>query len=285
MTCFIGQIRYFFLAFLLEWLAQNTMYKAIDFLGIKVSAITKEEMIDKILEFASTPLDSETYLTGLMGRNKMITYLNAHCVNVSFADSEYREILKMQDLVYAGGKGVVWASRLFSKSLPERVNILDFFDRLVERIIEKKIKIYLLGGEPGVVQKTADKLKEKFSGLGIVGFHHGFFNGEEESEIIKEINFLKPHILMVGIGVPKQEKWIYRYLHELDINLCWAVGAAFDWLSGKHSRAPGWMVGCGLEWLHRFLQQPRRLWNRYLIGNPLFCARVCAWKIKSLFRL
>ncbi|MBL7130472.1 MAG: WecB/TagA/CpsF family glycosyltransferase [Candidatus Omnitrophica bacterium] len=246
------------------------MYKPIDFLGIKISAITKDEIVDKILEFA------------LVGKHKMITYLNAHCVNVSFADFEYREILQAADLVYAGGKGVVWSSRLFDKSLPERVNILDFFDRLVERIIEKKLKIYLLGGKPDVAQIAADELKKRFPALEISGFHHGFFNGREESDIIEEVNFLKPNILMVGLGIPKQEQWIYRHLNELDVNLCWGVGAAFDWLSGQRKRAPGWMINCGLEWLHRLYQEPKRLWKRYLIGNPVFIYRVLKQRMWNL---
>lgn len=219
----------------------------------------------------------------LLGRRKFISYLNAHCVNVSFSDKEYRDILNKADLVYAGGKGVVWAAGFLGIPLPQRLNILDFFDTLAVLLRRNNIGLYLLGGSEEVAQKAAQELHRK--GINVIGARNGFFTEQEEPAIINEINRLRPHILMVGMGVPKQEKWIYNHLKELDVNLCWAVGAAFDWLSGQRSRAPAWMVGCGLEWLHRFLQQPGRLWKRYLIGNPLFCGRVCAWKIKSLFRL
>lgn len=236
------------------------MYKAIDFLGIKVSAITKEEVVDKILEFAFSD------------RHRIITYIDAHCVNISFADPEYREILKQTDLVCAGGKGVVWASKLFTHLLPERVNSLDFFDRLVEGLIEKKVKIYLLGGRQDVVKKTEEILKER--GIGVIGSRSGFFDRNEETEIIQEINALRPDILIVGMGVPKQEKWIYGHLDELNTNLAWAVGAAFDYLSGYRKRAPRWMINWGVEWLYRLCQEPKKLWKRYLFGNPLFIYRV-----------
>lgn len=242
-----------------------------DFLGIRIGLLRKAQMISAITEFALT------------GKRKFITYLNAHCVNVSFSDEEYRDILNKADLVYAGGKGVVWAARFLGTPLPERTNILDFFDMFIMSSRQNNIRLYLLGGSEEVAQKAAQELRRK--GINVIGAHNGFFTEQEEPAIINEINRLRPHILMVGMGVPKQEKWIYNHLNELEVNLCWAVGAAFDWLSGQRSRAPAWMVGCGLEWLHRFLQQPVRLWKRYLIGNPLFCARVCAWKIKSLFRL
>lgn len=242
-----------------------------DFLGIRIGLLSRTQMSVIITEFA------------LAGKRRFITYLNAHCVNVSFSDKEYRDILNKADLVYAGGWGVVWGARFLGAVLPERLNILDFFDTLSVLLLRNNISLYLLGGTEEVAQEAAEKLRYK--GINVVGARSGFFTPPQEQAIIDEINHLRPHILMVGRGVPKQEKWIYNHLNELEVNLCWAVGAAFDWLSGQRSRAPAWMVGCGLEWLHRFLQQPRRLWNRYLIGNPLFCGRVCAWKIKSLLRL
>jgi len=244
------------------------MYKAIDFLGIEISAITKEEIVDKIIEFAFT------------GRQKMITYLNAHCVNVSFTDFEYREILKVTDLVYAGGQGVVWASRFLGALLPERVNILDFFDALTEELRKKQITVYLLGNKSDIVKKTEDALKSK--GLKIVGSKCGFFNKDEEVEIIKEINALQPNMLMVGMGISRQEKWIQAHIHELNVNLCWAVGAVFDWLSGQRKRAPQWMIKFGIEWVHRLCQQPKRLWMRYLVGNLVFIYHVLKWKIKRV---
>ena len=137
-----------------------------------------------------------------------------------------------------------------------------------------------MGGKSHIVKKTEEALKGE--GLKIIGSKNGFFDKTEEKEIIREINILKPDILMVGMGVPKQEKWIDRHLQELDVNLCWALGAAFDWLSGQRKRAPRWMIKCGFEWIHRLYQQPKRLWKRYLIGNLVFIYYVLSWKIREI---
>jgi len=228
----------------------------IDFIGIRIGALTLDDIADKVIEFADGP------------GCKFMTYFNAHCLNVSFDDREYKEILKAADLVYAGGQGIVWASRLLGSPLPERVNILDFFDRLSKQLADKKIRIYLLGGERGVARDAGERLKK--IGLCIVGTRDGFFTREEEKGVIMEINNLRPQILIVGMGVPKQEKWISGHLNELDANLCWSVGAAFEWLSGYRKRAPKWMIKSGLEWLHRLYQQPIRLCRRYFLGNLVF---------------
>jgi len=244
------------------------MDKKISFLGIKVNVLGKKEIVDFLLRFAKGE------------RRRAVFYLNAHCVNIACSDQEYRSILNKADLVYAEGQGVVWSSKFLGMPLPERTNILDFFDALAKELKDNKIKIYLLGETEDLIRKAEEILKN--DGLQIVGSHDGFFDKIEEGEIIKEINILKPDILMVGMGVPKQEKWIYKHLDELNVNLCWAVGAAFEWLSGQRRRAPRWMVKYGLEWLHRLYQQPGRLWKRYLFGNVIFLYRILSWKLKNI---
>jgi len=243
------------------------MNKQITFLGIKVNALNKEEIVDMLLKFTRE------------GRPRTAFYLNAHCVNIACADQEYLRILNAADLVYTGGQGVVWAARSLDTPLPERVNILDFFDMLIKGLRERKHTLYLLGSEQEIVENAAKALTKK--GLKVVGSRNGFFDKLEEKDIIREVNVLKPDILMVGLGVPKQEKWIYSHRNELNVNLCWAVGAAFEWLSGQRKRAPEWMIKCGLEWLHRLYQQPLRLCNRYLFGNIIFIFHVLGRKIKK----
>jgi N-acetylglucosaminyldiphosphoundecaprenol N-acetyl-beta-D-mannosaminyltransferase len=251
---------------------KNTMrtdkfFNTADFLGIKISLLDRGGVTDKILEFA------------LAGRNKFITYLNAHCVNTYFSDSDYKEVLQKADFVYAGGQGVVWALRFLGVNLPERVNILDFFDRLSEKLKEKKTAIYLLGGKPEAVKKAGNDLKKK--GLNVVGARHGFFDEQEEACIIREINELKPDILMVGMGIPKQEKWISDHLDQLQVNLCWAVGGVFRIFSGELKSAPGWISDCGLEWLYLGFQDFKRLFGRYLLGNFIFVFNVLRCKFRK----
>lgn len=245
-------------------------FDRIDFLGIKLSVIDKVKIVSKIIEFA----DSE--------ETKFMTYLNAHCLNISFVDKEYKDILKKADLVYAGGQGVVWATKLLGNPLPERANILDFFEALAKKLDENKVSLYLLGNSETVVRKTAERLKNYYN-LQVLGFHHGFFNKTEEENIIEEINRLRPKILIVGMGVPRQEKWANANLDQLEVGLCWTLGAAFSFLSGCQKKAPRWMINMGLEWLFRLIQEPKRLWKRYIIGNFIFIYHVLCWKIKQVF--
>jgi N-acetylglucosaminyldiphosphoundecaprenol N-acetyl-beta-D-mannosaminyltransferase len=172
------------------------------------------------------------------------------------------------DLVYIGGQGVIWAGRFLGIPIPERVNVLDFFDELVKELKIRKTTIYLLGEKDSVIQKTADILKKK--GLNIVGTHNGFFDEAQEKFIIQEINKLQPVILMVGMGTPKQEKWMFKHKTNLNVRLCWGVGGVFKLLCGDLKKAPKWVSNCGLEWLYLGLQDPKRLFKRYLIGNFIF---------------
>jgi N-acetylglucosaminyldiphosphoundecaprenol N-acetyl-beta-D-mannosaminyltransferase len=130
--------------------------------------------------------------------------------------------------------------------------------------------LYLLGGEEGVAETTAKKLKSQSTDLNILGTHHGFFDKDHCHEIIKEINRLDPDVLLVGFGSPLQEKWLWKYRSLVKAPVCWVVGAVFDFVSNKVKRGPKRMTDSGLEWLCRLYYEPRRLWRRYLLGNPLF---------------
>jgi len=246
---------------------QNT--GCIDFLGIKVSVLTIDDIAKEILRFALT------------GRHKIITYLNAHCVNISFNDEDYKRILNLADIVYADGKSIVWASFLLKKVLPERFTSIEYFDRLIGEFIKYNISFYFLGCKADIVIKVVENLKKTFHDVKIKGFHNGYFDHEEERKVINEINKLRPHILMVGMGVPKQEKWVYKHLSELDVNLCWIVGGTLDNLSGVLKRPPKWMSNTGFAWLYRLFQEPKRLRRRYLIGNLIFIYNVLKFKIKN----
>ena len=242
------------------------MKDRISLAGVKIDSITRRQAVDILLDFSKRSF------------RKSAAYVNAHCVNLACDDKEYRIIQNKFDLVYAGGQGVVWASRFLGIPLPERVNILDFFDDLSKELSAKKVTVYLLGGRPEVVKKAGEFLKKK--GLNIIGCMHGFFNEREEIRIIKEINELRPNILMVGMGVPKQEKWIFSHLNELQVNLCWAVGGVFRIFSGELKKAPRWISNYGLEWLYLGLQDPRRLFRRYLFGNLIFVFNILRYRFR-----
>ncbi len=203
-----------------------------------------------------------------------IAYLNAHCINRAFEDKEYMKIIQQSDLVYPDGMGVVWASHLTHSPLPERVNIGDFLFDLCRLAEKKKYRIYFLGSSPGVAERAVQAVLEQCPAMEIAGYNHGYFTPGEEKAIIADIAKSRADILLVGFGVPDQEKWIHKNLDKLKVPVAWGVGALFEYYSGKVSRAPFWMRSHGLEWLYRLVLEPSRLWKRYLIGNVLFIMRV-----------
>lgn len=247
--------------------------KIISLFGLKIADITVPELFKKVEEFIEEK------------KPHQIAYLNAHCINRSFVDAEYRKILLEADLVYPDGMGVIFSSYFTHMPLKERINLGDFFLEFCEFCAQKKYRLYFLGGEPGVAEASALNCIKKCPGLAdcIVGTHDGYFTTEEEKNIIREIKSLKPDIILVGLGVPRQEKWIKQHLEELGVPVCWGVGALFDYYSLKIKRAPKWMREIGLEWFYRLLMEPRRLWKRYIIGNIMFTLRVASLVTVDIF--
>lgn len=247
------------------------MQDKIDIFGVKVDNLTIEELKEDIIDFATSEVP------------KTIMYANANSINIAQKNREYKNIINTADIVYPDGQGVVWASRVFGNYLKERMTAADFFYQLCRKIAKKEIKLYLLGSQPGITEEVKKRLAQTFPLLNIVGTYHGYFDKEEEEGIIDTINNCRPNILLVGMGTPKQEEWIYYNRYRLNVSLCWAVGGLFDFISGKIKRAPLWMVHCHLEWLYRLCQEPKRLWRRYLIGNLIFVFLILKEFLKNLY--
>jgi len=231
-------------------------------LGVDIDSLTSEEFLNRIDEFVRS------------GAPHQVAYLNADCLNQCWSNRTYRDALSTSELVYADGMGVVWASRLFGHPLPERLNANDLLPAFCVRAEEKEHRIFLLGGEDGIAEKTARELKSQYPRLQIVGYHHGYFTEVEEPEVIRTIQSSKPDILIVGMGAPKQELWIRKHLKNLGVPVAWGVGGLLDYTAKGLRRAPVWMRKVGMEWLWRLCLEPRRLWKRYLLGNILFTFRV-----------
>ncbi|MFB6290605.1 MAG: WecB/TagA/CpsF family glycosyltransferase [Candidatus Bipolaricaulia bacterium] len=181
------------------------------------------------------------------------------------------------DVVTPDGFGLIWASRVHDIPLTQRVAGID----LVEEVLDgsRDVKVYLLGSEPGVAEKAGKKMCEKYGGIEIAGTHHGYIPVDNR-EIVSEINEHEPDLLLVGMGVPKQEKWITKHVESLDANVVMGVGGSFDVLSGNLPRAPRWMREKGLEWLYRIWLEPKRLKKAGLI--PYFMAKVYWEKLKLI---
>ncbi|MCD6386208.1 WecB/TagA/CpsF family glycosyltransferase [Candidatus Sumerlaeota bacterium] len=245
------------------------MMKKINFLGIDVVNLTTAEFVDWVIERTKQRLQT------------FITYINAHCVNVAFRDAEYKKILRRADAVYADGQAIVQASKFLGYPLPERINAGDFFLEFCQRCAEEKLKMFLLGSDKKVAETIGKRLQSKVPELCIAGTHSGFFTPAQEPELISRINSASPDILLVGMGVPRQEKWVYKNRAQLSVPVIWCVGALFEYYAGVRARAPRWMRRCGLEWAFRLVLEPRRLWRRYLIGNPEFIARLLRYKLRK----
>jgi len=226
--------------------------------------------------FNLTMNDALSYVTIAARRRSMwtLSFINADCLNISFRDPEYMKILTNADAVFPDGIGIHLASRLLRVGLKENTNGTDFFPRLCREAAKHRLRIYLLGGAEGVAEAAANSMRKIVPNVEIVGTHHGYLNEDLETKVIAEINSLKTDILMVGMGVPFQEKWIARTRARINAGVAMGVGGLFDFYSGKNARAPIWMREVGLEWIYRISQEPSRMWKRYVVGNPLFLYRV-----------
>lgn len=170
------------------------------------------------------------------------------------------------------------AAKALSTEIPHRMTGADWVWDLASLCEEQDHSVYLLGCEPGVAAQAGRRLLRAHPRLRIVGTHHGYFelgSGHDE-RVIEHINACKPDILLVGMGTPKQELWAQRTIDQLDCRVLWNVGALFDYVSGRVPRAPASLADNGLEWIFRLAIEPKRMWRRYLVGNPVFLSRVMA---------
>ena len=204
-----------------------------------------------------------------------IAFINAHCLNIAYKNEAYRQILTECSAVFADGIGAKIGAGLLGYKVEENINGTDLFPLLAE----KPYRIYLFGGAPGVAEKALEKAKAMNGKAEFVGCADGFFQSKSEEEILAELAGLKVDILLVALGVPKQEEWIHRHRSELPGCVAIGVGGLLDFVSGRIPRAPLWMRKCNVEWCFRLYCEPVRLFKRYIIGNPLFLARVFQSKL------
>ena len=210
------------------------------------------------------------------GRTRRVMYVNAHVVNQSHSTPGLRDALARADLVYCDGYGVRLAARALHLAVPHRMTGADWIWGLASLCQQRGQSIYLLGSEPPLAREAAARLQRWYPELRIAGAHHGYFElgSPHNDRVIEDIVERAPDIVLVGMGTPKQELWSDRYADQLGGAVVWTVGALFDYVSGRTSRAPHWLADNGLEWIFRLAIEPHRLWRRYLIGNPAFLSRV-----------
>ena len=197
-------------------------------------------------------------------------------------DLELRESVNSSDIISLDGQAVVWAARFLNNPAKERVAGIDLMVNLIEMASKNNFKIYLLGAKEEVVSKLASIYAQKYGKDLVVGYRNGYFTKEQEKDVIAEIAQSKPDMLFVAITSPKKENLLFQYKNELNsVGFIMGVGGSFDVLTGLTQRAPLWMQNAGLEWFYRFMQEPKRMWKRYLIGNFKFIALVLKEKFKA----
>lgn len=185
-------------------------------------------------------------------------------------DKMLREGVEESDIINIDGMGVVWGARLLGHEVPERVAGIDLFLSLVEMSAENDLPIFLLGAKDEVVRKTAENLQKIYPKLRVAGVHDGYFEKEDEAAVVKQISDSGARLMFVAITSPKKEVFINRWGRDLGVDFVMGVGGTFDVVSGLTKRAPQWMQDMGLEWLYRIIQEPRRMWKRYLVTNSKY---------------
>ena len=211
-----------------------------------------------------------------------------HAVMVAQGDDEMRAALQGSTLTVPDGMPLVWAANLLGESLEDRVYGPELMLRYCERSRDNGHRIFLYGGrDQGSLAQLALNLRLRFPGIQIVGGYSPPFRpltDAEETAVSRQIDDAGADVVWVGIGVPKQEKWMARMRDSIEAPVMVAVGAAFDFHAGRVSMAPSWMQDRGLEWTYRIAQEPRRLLPRYLVHNPRFVARIAAQLVRERLR-
>jgi N-acetylglucosaminyldiphosphoundecaprenol N-acetyl-beta-D-mannosaminyltransferase len=231
-------------------------------LGVRVDAAQIPQVIERMEEWIKD------------GRSSHFVLLtNVHNLMEAQHDASFKRMLNSADLSVPDGMPVVWVGRLRGHRLARRVYGPDLVWDFCRETHRRKYTHFFYGGAPGVPEDLARNLKERFSMVRVVGTYSPPFRPltpEEDAEVVDMINRAAPDVLWVGLGCPKQERWMYDHRERLRVPVMAGVGQAFDIFSGRVRQAPRWMREHGLEWLFRLLQEPRRLWRRYLIYNSQF---------------
>lgn len=250
-----------------------------ELLGTRINALTLEEMVllpEKAVD---------------RGAGWVVGYQNLHGLYLYHrpeTGATMRAFYERAAYTHVDGMPLVWMGRLLGYPLQRRHRhtSVDWLPPLLERCAARGLRVYFLGSRPGVGERAASYFRQRLPRLRLAT-HHGHFDaapGSEENEtVVEEINAFRPHVLLVGMGMPRQEGWILENADRLRVNVVWNLGAFMDYFAGEVPTPPRWMGRLGLEWLHRLLADPRRLWRRYLL-EPVFVLRlflkelVAKWK-------
>lgn len=243
-------------------MSKNDYSKTVRISFVEINNVSMAEAIDSIISLIKKNVSG------------YVATCNVDHVVKLQKDELFKKIYNEASLVVPDGMPLLWAAGFLGNALKERVSGSDLFGKLCAVAEERGYRLFFLGGRPDAASQAVKVLKEKYPHIKITGTYSppfGFENDKEENDkIIRMIKEAHPDILFVGLGAPKQEKWIYKHREEYKVPVSIGIGNSFEFVSGIVKRAPLWMQRIGLEWLWRLLMEPGRLWKRYLIDDMLF---------------
>lgn len=242
--------------------------KKVNIFGCDVAALNMQETVNEI----------EKRIVGKIKTQHVV--INAGKVVLMDKDEKLKNIIKNCPIINADGQSIVWASKILKKPVPERVAGIDLMEELIKLSEKKGYRVYFFGAKEEVVTKVVNTYKDKYKDLQVAGYRNGYFTEADMPEIVEDMKNSNADILLVAFSSPNKEYWLEENMDKINIPFCMGVGGSFDVVAGKTVRAPKWMQKSGLEWFYRFLQEPKRMWKRYLVGNGKFIAITMREKFK-----
>ncbi len=255
--------------------SQGKHSKQISLFGIEINNLTMTQAVDALL---SPVLFNGNGNGNGNDRTRTACFVNVNSFNLARKNPALHRAINQADIVLADGSGVRLAAQRKGTALAENVNGTDLLPHLCCQAVQKSLCVFLLGGQNGVADEAATKLRALFPGLKIVGTQHGYFSPSESQGVVEQINATNADIVLVALGSPNQEAWLEANKHCLNARVGIAVGGLFDFFSGRIPRAPLWLRELGMEWVWRLMQEPKAKFKRYVLGNPAFLYRILRHK-------
>ncbi len=246
------------------------IFPEIKVLGTRFHKLTVHDLINYIIK------------AGKINQKTTIGHVNVRGMNFAYQLPWYRNFMNKADLVFCDGFGVVLGAKIlgYEMEATHRMTCPDYIESLVLACEQDNVSLFLLAGAPGVTDKAISKLLAIAPNLRIDG-HHGYFDksGTDNDVVIEKINQFQPDVLYIGFGMPLQERWILDNFDKIKTRVFLPLGACLDFYTDSTYRGPRWLTDNGFEWLTRLVTEPNRLWERYVVGNPLFLYRVFKQRI------
>jgi N-acetylglucosaminyldiphosphoundecaprenol N-acetyl-beta-D-mannosaminyltransferase len=200
----------------------------------------------------------------------LVMFVNVFKVAEYHSNLSLRASMEKAEMLLADGAPIVWASHVLGNGLPGRVTGVDLMGAVLSICADHGYRVFLLGAREEVLISAVEVLTSRYPALQIAGYRNGYFTAAEEDAVTEQINNSGAHVLFLGMSSPRKELWADRNFARLTVPICQCVGGTFDIIAGVTQRAPRWMQVCGFEWFYRILQEPRRLWRRYLLSGLTF---------------